>query len=809
MAEVKEKLLCYHCGDECTDDAVFANEKYFCCNGCKLVYEILQENNLCSYYNLNENPGIKAYSFSGSRFSFLDEITIQQKLISFQSKNEVHITFHIPEIHCSSCIWLLENFKKVDAGVIQSKVNFLKKEVFIVYDEAKTSLRKVVESLTRIGYEPSIHLDSIEKKEKKKINRDRIVRIGIAGFCFGNIMMLSFPEYFSSGNIADTGLKNFFSYLILFLCLPVFFYSASEFFIKSYQSLKQKTTSIDVPIALGIAAIFIRSIYEITSHTGPGYFDSGSGLIFFMLIGRWFQDYTFDAMSFERDYKSYFPVAVTTIKNGIEKPVTVNDLKVKDKILIRNNEIIPVDATLLKGDAHIDYSFVTGESLPLHISAGELIFAGGKQIGSIIELLVTKEVSQSHLTQLWNNDVTKTIESSFEKLVKAISRYFIVVTLFIACVAAAYWWNIDVKKAINAFTAVLVIACPCALALSAPFTYGNILRILGKKKIFLRNYHEVEKLADINTIVFDKTGTLTENNASEIAFMGETLSEKEQQMIFSLVRHSSHPLSKLLVKHFGFENFSNVSGYSESAGKGISGNVNGKFIQAGSNEFVTGTHNNAENNFTRVYVSFDNVCKGYFVFRNFYRFGIKELAQKLQSKKFRLVVLSGDGNAEKHSLENIFSGNADMHFNQTPSGKLNFIKKLQNNHNKVLMIGDGLNDAGALRQSDVGISIADNTNNFTPSSDAIMDSSQLENLYNLIAYSKAASRIIIWSFIISLLYNFVGLSFAVTGTLSPLIAAILMPISTISLVLFTVISSSVKAKALGFKGEFVFLKKIN
>jgi Cu+-exporting ATPase len=804
MPEVKEKLLCYHCGDECARDAVLSPSPsgragvglYFCCTGCKLVYEILQENNLCSYYSLNENPGIKARTFMDNRFNFLDETAIQQKLISFKNKNEVHISFYIPEIHCSSCIWLLENFKKVDNGVIESKVNFLKKEVFIVYDESKTSLRKIVESLTSIGYEPSIHLDSIEKKEIKKLNRDRIIRIGIAGFCFGNIMMLSFPEYFSSGNIVDVGLKNFFSYLILLLCLPVFFYSASEFFIKSYQSLKQKTTSIDVPIALGIAAIFIRSTYEILSHTGPGYFDSGSGLIFFMLIGRWFQDYTFDALSFERDYKSYFPVAVTTIKKGIEKAVAVNDLKINDKILIRNNEIIPVDATLLKGDAHIDYSFVTGESLPVHINTGELIFAGGKQIGCIIELLVTKEVSQSHLTQLWNNDVTKSVESKFEKLVKVISRYFIVVTLFIACVAGAYWWNVDVRKAINAFTAVLIIACPCALALSAPFTYGNILRILGKKKIFLRNYHVVERLADINTIVFDKTGTLTENNASEILFIGEVLSEKEQQIILSLVRHSSHPLSKLLVKHFAFTDFSNVSGYSESTGKGISGTVNRKFIKAGSNEFVTGTCKDVENNSTRVYVSFDNVCKGYFVFRNFYRSGIKELAQKLQSKKFRMVILSGDGNAEKHTLENIFSGNADLHFNQNPIGKLNFINQLQNSHNKVLMIGDGLNDAGALRQSDVGISIADNTNNFTPASDAIMDSTQLENLYDLVAYSKAASRIIIWSFIISLLYNFVGLSFAVTGTLSPLIAAILMPISTISLVLFTVIASTWKGRKL-------------
>ncbi|HQV00167.1 MAG TPA: heavy metal translocating P-type ATPase, partial [Bacteroidia bacterium] len=703
-----------------------------------------------------------------------------------------------PDIHCSSCIWLLENFKRVDAGVIQSKVNFIRKEVFIIFDESKTSLRKIVESLARVGYEPSLHLDSISKKEKQKTNRNRIIRIGVAGFCFGNIMMLSFPEYFSSGNLADPGLKNFFSYLTFLLALPVFFYSASEFFIKSYQALKQKSTSIDVPIAIGIAAIFIRSSYEIIAHTGPGFFDSGSGLIFFMLIGRWFQDFTFDALAFERDYKSYFPIAVNTYKNGIEKPVPVSDLKVNDKIRVRNNELIPVDATLIKGQAFIDYSFVTGESLPVRVDAGQIIYAGGRQTGSIIELLVVKEISQSHLTQLWNNDVTKSFESKFEKLVNAISRYFVLVTLLIATVAAAYWWQVDIKKAINAFTAVLVIACPCALALSAPFTYGNIMRILGKQKIFVRNYQTLENLADINTIVFDKTGTLTENNTAEISFVGAKLTDHEVQLIYALVRHSSHPLSKLLSQHFKLNDPQHLTDYTEVPGQGISGYVNQINIKAGSEIFVTG-NKLANDNLTKVYIAINHVCKGYFVFINTYRSGLKHLAENLVHEKFHLSVLTGDGNAEQHNLATIFSNKVELHFNCTPEQKLNSIKSLQQQNKKVLMVGDGLNDAGALRQSNVGISITDNTNNFTPASDVIIDASQLINLHKLIAYSQRASHIIIWSFIISLLYNFIGLSFAVTGTLSPLIAAILMPISTISLVLFTLVASTVKSRLLGFK----------
>lgn len=204
-------------------------------------------------------------------------------------------------------------------------------------------------------------------------------------------------------------------------------------------------------------------------------------------------------------------------------------MKVNDRILIRNNEIIPADCVLLKGNASVDYHFVTGESLPVSHAAGEYIYAGGKQTGAMIELQVMKEVSQSYLVQLWNRNWDKQDISRFEKLVNAISRWFIVVTFSISTAAAFYWWNTDIHKAINAFTAVLVIACPCALALSAPFTYGNILRILGRNKIYMRNYRVLEKIADADTIVFDKTGTLTKNNASEISYLGHLLDDEDKK----------------------------------------------------------------------------------------------------------------------------------------------------------------------------------------------------------------------------------------------------------------------------------------
>jgi P-type Cu+ transporter len=797
MKEVLTEVSCFHCGEPCEDNFVKVADKNFCCAGCGLVYEILQENNLCAYYELNKAPGVKHNLISQGRYSFLDEPVIKNKLIDHQSENTVNITFRIPSMHCSSCVWLLEKLRSLNPGIISSRVNFLKKELHVSYDEHKTSLRKIVEDLAATGYEPLLNLDALDHERAVKPLSARILKIGIAGFCFGNIMMLSFPEYFSSGSTIDAGLKNFFSYLILLLSLPVFFYSASEFFVKSFQALRLKSTSIDLPIALGITAIFARSVYEILSGEGQGYFDSGSGLIFFMLIGRWFQDFTFNSLSFDRNFKSYFPIAVPLTSDGIQKDVQVNDLKINDRFQVRHNEIVPVDSLLLKGTATIDYQFVTGESAPVIVYPGETIFAGGRQTAGLIELQVSKRISESYLTQLWNNLYESKAASRFDKLVQQISKWFIAITFFIALAAALFWWQTDIPKAVNAFTSVLIIACPCALALSAPFTYGNILRILGRNKIYLRDAKTIEKLADINTIVFDKTGTLTLNNSSVVSFTGSPLTSGEKRILYSLTVQSSHPLCRLLCTELGTQKLLPVSEFKEIPGSGISAIVNGIHVKAGSLSFA-GSDNFKTDDKTIVFVNINNNVRGYFVFSNSYRTGVSTLSSTL-SAKYKLSVLTGDNSNELDTLKKLFPGGTSFHFNQSPADKKKYISLLQDKGNKVLMVGDGLNDAGALLQSDVGISITDDCNSFSPASDGIIDASRIAQINDLLNYSKTAVSIIVVSFLISLLYNFIGLSFAVTGTLSPLIAAILMPISTISLVLFTVVSSTVKSKLLGFK----------
>lgn len=794
---VTEKIKCYHCGDECPDKEIKINDKYFCCNGCKTVYEILEANNLCNYYSLDEKPGVKKNTLLKRNYDFLEDKDLINNLIDFTDGKISKITFIIPQMHCSSCIWILENLYKLDNGVIHSEVNFLQKKVFIKYKESETSLKNIVELLDSIGYEPDLNLQEENKEKKIDLNKKLWYKIGVAGFCFGNIMLLSFPEYLSFTDFATEELKIIFGYINIVLALPVFFYSASEYYLSALKGLRKKIVNIDVPITIGISVLFFRSIFEILTHADAGYLDSLAGLVFFLLIGKLFQNKTYDTLNFERNYKSYFPIAVTIFKNGKETTIPVEKLITGQRIIIKNNELIPADSVLIKGSANIDYSFVTGESTPEHKTNGELIYAGGRQIGSAIEVETIKEISQSYLTQLWNNKAfDKNYKSNIDSLVNSVSKNFTAAVISIALISFFYWLPQNFELAFNAFTAVLIIACPCALALSTPFTLGSTLRIFGRNKFYLKNTHIIEKLSKITNIVFDKTGTITESKNVNVSYVGNELSGYEKMLVKSLVRNSSHPLSGNIYNFLETGYFNLIEDFKEITGKGIVGTIDGNYIKVGSAEFVSSKNNGNNLSGTKIFISINNEEKGFYKTSNQYRKGLKEIINSF-GNKFNLFLLSGDNDSEKENLKNIFNENTVILFKQSPQNKLDFINGLQQKNKKVLMIGDGLNDAGALRQSDVGITVSENINNFSPACDGILEAESFIKLKDFIKFSSTSKKIIIASFVISFLYNFVGLSFAVQGTLSPIIAAILMPISSITIVVFTTFSTNILAKRKG------------
>ncbi|MBZ4191057.1 heavy metal translocating P-type ATPase [Niabella beijingensis] len=781
---IETKTTCYHCGDPCPDTQQTIEDKSFCCPGCKMVYEILNQHQLCTYYELNRHPGQPQACRAGKeRFAFLDKTEMIEAMVSFSDGKQTHLTLSVPQMHCSSCLWLLENLHQLQDGVLSARVNFPAKEVSVVFDPSQVSLRQIVETLTDIGYEPYLSPEGSSRPQRQPSGR--IMQMSIAGFCFANIMMLSLPEYFSVAGFLHDQVGTAFRYIGLLLALPVFFYSAREFFVNAWQGIRNRRLTIDTSIVLAILLTFLRSLYNLFFLNGNTYFDSMSGIVFFMLIGRWAQDKSQQFLVFDRDYRSFFPVAVNVKHADGMDSVLISALKEKDIIEVYDQEIIPADSLLIKGKALIDYSFVTGESLPRPVDPGALIYAGGKQIGERLELMVMKRSDQGYLTHLWNRDETEEREGEHRFLYRAANGFTLCVLLL--TLAGALFWLLKGETVLmwNTLTTTLIVACPCALLLAATFTNGNVIRILKRSGLFLKNAAVIDKMAAVDHVVLDKTGTITLNKNFKVIYQGSSLNAGEKLLMASLLKHSTHPLSRAVLAETDVEGSIAVDSFKNLPGLGIEGWLDDHHVKIGSYLFVgaAGTQTGTEN--ARVYIKIDHSIPGFYELENRYRSGFRSFAKRIQKDKL-LSVLSGDNNASYHRLREITGPSAVLCFDQSPEDKYRYIKMLQEERQqKVLMAGDGLNDGAALRRADMGIAVMEGGNSFTPASDAIIRAPALTQLDALLRFAAKAGMVIRISFMYSVIYNVIGLFFALQGKLTPVVAAILMPASSVSIILLT------------------------
>ncbi len=730
----------------------------------------------------------------GCKFDCLDQPQFRDQLIQFSSGSISKVILYLPSIHCSSCIFLLENLPKIEPAVTQVRVDFLRREAAITFDHSAISLRTIAELLELIGYEPDLNSTLHREIPVSVTDRNLYIRLGIAGFCAGNIMLFALPDYFAGGEL-EPFFDTVFSYLNFILSFAVM-YSAGDYFRSAFAAARERIINMDVPIALGIAVLFARSSYEVLSGTGSGFFDSLSGLVFFLLLGRLFQKKTYHTLSFERDYRSYFPISATRLPKKLsdktETSVRLDDIQAGDRLRVRHGEIIPADGVLMSASVTIDYSFVTGESRLVGAANGDRVFAGGRINGTSAEIEVIRQVSQSYLTQLWNQ-IRKTdgSDKNLSDLSVRFARIFTWSVIGASFSAGLYWHFADVSRSWFVASAVLIIACPCALALALPFTYGAGMRLFGQMGLYLKNPNIIEQMAKIDTVVFDKTGTLTGPHAESVRYHGKEMDGHLSQAVRSVAGQSTHPLSRMIHGHLPESPPLTVSEYEEFPSQGIQGKVNGLLVRIGSRAWIYGSYHDQAQSGTPdtmpvIHVAINDDPVGFFSVDHAYREGLPDMMNILKSGGYQVKILSGDHDHERDYLEHLLGPGADMRFQQSPYDKLDFIGNLRSEGRRVLMIGDGLNDAGALHKSSVGMAITERIGTFTPNSDSILDAASFNRLPDFLGMSKSCVRIVYAGYTVSFLYNAAGIALAVLGYVTPLLSAILMPVSSVSVVAMTV-----------------------
>lgn len=768
------ETLCAYCDSVCENDLVSIKGKNFCCYGCATLSDVVTH-----IRNVPADAALK--------YRQLDFQESFDQLVDYQNDTLYKIAMSLPSIHCSSCIELLEDLPSFMNGVLSCQVNFEQRRCTIILRKS-VPLSAVAQLLDDIGYPPLISVSQKLQEAEKETNRTNLLKLAVAGFCFGNIMLFSMPHYFGLQVASDVFFTRLFSALSIVLSIPTLVYSARDYLTSAYKALSAGKSHLNIPIAIGILSLFGWSLYELISGTGIGYLDSLAGLIFFLLIGKWFQHKVYDHVSYHRSVEDFIPLVVRKMQNGEETWTRIDSLQKGDLVCVKNEEIIPVNGTILKGIGLIDYAFITGESVPQRAGINDVVYAGGCQKAGEITVQLIEKPSIDKLWSAWSNEAGTKVFST--RWTDSISKYFTIAVIAIALLAAITWSFIDLSKALFVFSAVLIVACPCALALSAPFTYGNILRVFSFNNFFLKNAEAISVFGDIEHLVLDKTGTITEKDNWNVRFEGGVLTHSQKQMIKSVTSASTHPLSKLITQYLHTECFP-IAEYKEEIGSGIQAVVNNCNIKIGSSSWLQET-NKAKG--TTVYVSIDGKVLGHFQIKTAYKAELQDVLEKL-AKMVNISILSGDNDGEKETLKRMFPSFKLLKFNLKPKQKAQVIGELQMKE-KVLMVGDGLNDSSAIQAGDLGIAITENLNGFYPGSDAVLLSDSFVKLPAFLQLAQYSKKILKWGLLFSLCYNIIGVAVAVAGLLTPIIAAILMPLSSISVVLLNTLLVRIKSKKL-------------
>ncbi|MEM8670619.1 MAG: heavy metal translocating P-type ATPase [Planctomycetota bacterium] len=807
--EAPSRVPCAHCGlpAAVSDDG---QSEAFCCRGCKGAWELIQNWGLAEYYQLRDAPGEEVGDESGRNWDDLDDPRLlgRSAPLAIESDTSVPLlrsTLSLAGIHCAACLWLIERTPERVTGWQSAHVDMNRRRVEIVFDPTKTKLSEIGRVLHRIGYSVEPLAESGDTKDD--VSRQLLVDLALAGFCAANAMWIAIALYAGQFTGMAASHEQFLRVAGVGLGVAAVVFPGRIFFRSAIASLRTRTPHMDLPVAVGLLAGTAASIYALFDLEAEVYFDSIACLVFFLLTGRWLQmrQQRRAGAAVEALMRLSPTVATRVNADGSSSRIAAEQLAINDQVLVRPGESLPIDGIVVQGESMIDRSLMTGESCPVRVAPSHHVEAGTENLQTDLVIRVTALGEETRLAELQRAVADAAASRTpIVQLANQIGAWFVVVVLLLAIITAAVWFNVDRSQVLGNVVALLIVACPCALALATPLAIAVSIGRLAKRHVLVRSGDCLERLASPGRIFFDKTGTLTEGRMRVSDWFGDNTALRAAGQIELQVRH---PIAQAL-SHFaqiklghGFDAPKQAIKIEQTVGRGVTGEFDGERFQIGSmqlletiepldSEMQSHLDTIVASGSSPVIITDHERCRGVVGVSDPIRGEAKSIIQWLQDSGWSVGILSGDHPAAVARVARSLSiEDSAARGGLLPQEKLDAIRAATGDQ-PVIMVGDGVNDAAALAAADVGVAIRGGASASLAAAPVVIDGGSLKGVKSLVEGARQTRRTIGRNFAISISYNVVAVGLAIAGWINPLVAAALMPASSLTVLGLTLASPS-------------------
>jgi P-type Cu2+ transporter len=798
-------VACYHCGQPLprgtTLSVVIQGEaRVMCCHGCAAVAQAICAGGLEDFYRHRTALSPTAASLDGDgecETALYDHPQLQQEFVRVGADGSREVSLLLEGIVCAACVWLNERRIAALPGVLEVQVNYATHRARVRWDDNRIHLSQIISAIATIGYRAQPYDPRRQEQVLARARHDQLRRLGVAGALGMQVMILSVALYGGAWWGIETEFRQLFRWLSLALTLPIVGYCAQPFFTSAWRDLKNRRAGMDVPVALAISIAFAASAWATATGAGEVYYDSVVMFVFFLLSARYFELAARQrAIEVADALAQRAPATAVRIdaETNEQTVLPIGLLRPGDRVLIRPGDTVPADGRVQQGRSSVDESLLTGESVPVGKSPGQMLVGGTINIESPLVMQVDRVGNHTRLAAIARLlERAQSEKPQIAQLADRVAAWFIGAVLALTALVAMYWWRTDAPLALPIVIALLVVTCPCALSLATPAAVTATVGRLMRLGLLVTRGHTLETLARATHFVFDKTGTLTKGRVRvlQTKVLADLTRDQCLQIAASLERHSEHPFAKALVRAAGNSAALPTSAPHSVPGGGVSGDIDGYRYFLGSPRFVytqTGAHlpehtlaSLQQSAHSIVMLASGETLYAAFVLADELRVGARELVAHLQASGRAVSLLTGDTEPAARSIA-AQVGIEQLAFELTPEDKLEHVRELQKEGAIVAMIGDGVNDAPVLAQAQVAIAIGGDTAITAAAADIILLSGELPRLADGIEAARKMLRVIRQNFAWALAYNLIALPAAAIGLVAPWVAALGMSASSLAVV---------------------------